>query len=91
MENREDEPKIARHRSLARDHHLHLPLEREVPLVHLVVERDHLVAELDVLGSQSIDRAADRPEDDLAGFLEARLQGIELRLQPDPHPNRPVT
>ena len=91
VEDREDETKIARYRSLACKHHLDLPLEREIPLIHLVVERDHLVAQLDILGSQRIDRAADRPKNDLAGLLEAGLQGVELRLQPDPHPNRPVT
>ena len=33
-----------------------------VALVDLVVERDHLVAELDVLRAERVDRAADRPE-----------------------------
>ena len=66
-------------------------LEREVALVDLVVERDHLVAELDVLRPQGVDGAADRPEDDLAGLLEARLERVQLGLQLDSHPNRPVT
>ena len=91
MEDREDEAKIARHRRLPGEHHLDLPLEREVAVVHLVVERDHLVAELDILGSQRVDRAADRTGHDLAGFLEAGFQRVELGLQLDPHPNLPVT
>ena len=91
VEDRQDEAKIARHRRLAGEHHLDLSLEREIALVHFVVERDHLVAELDVLGSQGIDRAADRPEDDLAGLLKSCFQGVELGLQLDSHPNRPVT
>ena len=91
VENREDETKIARHRRLPSEHHLDLLLDREVALVYLVVERDHLVAQLDVLRPQGVDRAADRRGHDLAGLLEARLEGVELRLQLDPHPNLPVT
>ena len=91
MEDREDEPEVGRHRRLARERHLHLLLEREIALVDLVVERDDLVAELDVLRAKRVDRAADRPQHDLAGLLEARLEGVQLCLKLDSHPNRPVT
>jgi hypothetical protein len=62
-----------------------------VALVDLVVERDHLVAELDVLRSQRVHDPADRPQDDLPGLLESGLEGIELALELDSHPNLPVT
>ena len=91
MEHGEDEAEVARDRRLAGERHLDLPLEREVALVDLVVERDHLVAELDVLGTEGVDGAADRPQHDLAGLLEARLEAVQLGLELDSHPNRPVT
>ena len=49
VEQREDEPQVGRDRGLAREHELDLVLDRHVPVVDLVVERDHLVAQLDVL------------------------------------------
>jgi len=91
VEQREDETEVARDRSLAREHELDLLLERQVALVNLVVERDHLLAQLDVLRPQRIEDAADRPEDDLSGLLEARLESVQLGLQLDSHPNLPVT
>ena len=54
-----------------------------VARVDLVVERDHLVAQLDVLRLERVDRAADRAEDDVALLLEARLEGVEARLELD--------
>ena len=91
MEDREHESQVARDGGLAREGHLDLLLEREVARVDLVVERDHLVAELDVLRAERVDDAADRPQDDLARLLEARLEGVQLGLELDSHPNRPVT
>jgi len=61
------------------------------PIVGLVVEADDHVAELDVLRAQRVDDAANRPEDDLAGLLESRFEGVQLGLELDSHPNRPVT
>ena len=63
----------------------------EVALVDLVVEGDHLVGELDVLDCERVQAAAERAEDELAFLLERRLELVELLLQGDPHPNRPVT
>ncbi len=91
MQHGEHEPEVGRDGRLARQHHLDLLLEREIAIVDLVVERDHLVAQLDVLRAKRVDDAADRPEDDLAGLLEARFERVQLRLQLDSHPNRPVT
>ena len=91
MEDREHEAEVACDGRLPREHELDLLLDREVALVDLVVERDDLVAQLDVLRAERVDDTADRPDDDLAGFLEARLERVELGLQLDPHPNRPVT
>ena len=91
VQERENETQIAGDRRLARKHELDLLLESVIAVVDLVVERDDLVAELDVLRPQRIDDTADRPEDDLAGFLESGFEGVQLRLEPDSHPNRPVT
>ncbi len=91
VEDREDETKIACYRRLACKHHLDLPFEGEIAFVDLIVERDDLVAQLDILCSQGVDRATDRAEDDLAGLLKRGLERVELRLQPNSHPNRPVT
>ena len=88
---REDEPEIGCDGRLSREHELDLALEPAIAVVDLVVERDDLVAELDVLRSQGVDRAADRARHDLADLLEAGLERVEIRLQLGPHPNRPVT
>ena len=64
---------------------------REVVAVDLVVEGDDLVARLDVLRLERVDNAANRAHDDLAGLLEARLEGVQLLLELDSHPKRPVT
>ncbi len=91
MEEREHEPEIAGDRRLTGEHELDLLLERVVAVVDLVVERDDLVAELDVLRAECVDDATDRPDDDLAGLLESRLEGVQLSLELDSHPNLPVT
>ena len=61
MQQREHEPEIAGDRRLPREHELDLLLERVVALVDLVVERDDLVAQLDVLRAQRVDDPTDRP------------------------------
>ena len=91
MEQRQHEPEVGRNRCLAREHELDLVLDGHVPVVDLVVERDHLVAQLDVLRAQGVDGAANRPGGDVAELLEARLQGVEVGLQLGSHPNLPVT
>ena len=70
---------------------LDLILDRHVPVVDLVVERDDLVAELDVLGAERVDGATNGAEDDLTRLLEARLEAVEVRLELGSHPKRPVT
>jgi hypothetical protein len=87
----ENETKVAGDGRLASEHELDLLLERVIPIVDLVVEGNDLVAELDVLRAQRVDDAAYRTEDDLAGLLESCFEGIQLGLEPDSHPNRPVT
>ena len=74
MQQRENEPEVGRDGRLPGEDELDLVLDPQVAIVDLVVERDDLVAELDVLGSQRVDRAADRPGDDLAHLLEAGLE-----------------
>ena len=59
--------------------------------VDLVVEGDHLVAELGVLRLERADRATQRPEAELALLLDAGLELVESLPELDSHPNRPVT
>ena len=66
LQQRQDEPKVARDRRLAREQQLDPLLDLEVLRVDVVVERDHLVGELDVLGADGLDGAAERAEDELA-------------------------
>ncbi len=91
VQDREDEPEVGRDGGLPREHELDLALEALVAVVDLVVERDHLVAELDVLASERVHGAADRPRHDLADLLEAGLERVEIGLQLGSHPKRPVT
>jgi hypothetical protein len=66
-----------------------------VPVVDLVVEGDHLVAELDVLRLEGVDRAAHGTECDGSLLLEVGLERLEPVLVLDArhrlYPNRPVT
>ncbi len=87
----ENEAEVGRDGRLPGEDELDLVLHPQVAIVDLVVERDDLVAELDVLGSQRVDRAADRPGDHLPHLLEAGLQRVEIGLEIGPHPKRPVT
>ncbi len=91
VEKGENEAEVGRDGRLPGEDELDLVLHPQVAIVDLVVERDDLVAELDVLGSQRVDRAADRPGDHLPHLLEAGLQRVEIGLEIGPHPKRPVT
>jgi hypothetical protein len=91
VEHGEDEPEIHRHGRLPREERLDALLDREVPRVHLVVERDDLLRELDVAVHERAECAAQRAEDEVALLLEARFELVELFLERDPHPNLPVT
>ena len=55
-------------------------LDAVVAVVDLVVERDHLVAELGVLRLERVERAAHGAEHDLALLLQARLEAVEPLL-----------
>ena len=75
-------------------HLLDHALDPVVARVDLVVERDHLVAQLGVLALDDADRAPQAREDDRALLLERRLERVEALLELDPghgYPNRPVT
>jgi len=85
--------RIPHHRRLLRQQLADRPLDAVVAVVDLVVEGDDLVAELDVLRLERVDRAGDRAEDDLALLLEVGLERLEalLVLDPSHYPKRPVT
>ena len=94
MEDGEHEPEVGRDRRLLREDLLDRLLDPVVARVDLVVERDHLVAELDVLRLHRVDRPAEGAEHDGALLLQARLERVEALLVLDPaidYPNRPVT
>ncbi len=91
MQKCKHQPQITGDWRLPCEHELDLLLERVIAIVDLVVERDDLVAKLDVLRPERVHNTADRAEDDLAGLLEIRLEGIQFALELDPHPNLPVT
>jgi hypothetical protein len=75
---------------------LDLPVDLEIALVDLVVERDDLVGQLDVLVLERIDGSPYRSEHEASLLVQARLQLVELAVELEPvcadaHPNRPVT
>ena len=72
-------------RGLAREQELDLLLDREVLRVDVVVERDHLVGELEVLRAHGFDRRAQRAEHQLTFEAERRLERLQLLLERDPH------
>ena len=91
MQDREDESQVDRDRLLQRKEVLDAVLDREVGLVDLVVERDDLVGELDVLPLERVEGAPQRAQDEVALPLEGGLDLPELLLEDGPQPNLPVT
>ena len=93
MQHGEDESQVGRHGRLLREQLLDRLLDRVVAAVDLVVEGDHLVAELDVLRLERVDGGPNRAEHDRALLLEAGLERLEALLVLDArhHPKRPVT
>ena len=85
MQYGEDEPEVARDGSLPGEELLDASLDRDVELVDLVVERDHLVGELRVLRAHGLDGSAQRAQHELALGLERGLELLELLLEGDPH------
>ncbi len=70
MEDRQEEPQVARDRRLEGEHGLDGAFDAEEELVDLVVEGDDLVGELDVPLLEGPDGAVHRREDALALLLE---------------------
>ena len=64
---------------------------REVAPVDLVVEADHLVGQLVVGRTSAFSAERSDAEDERALLLQGRLELVELLVERDPHPNRPVT
>jgi hypothetical protein len=91
VQHREHEPKVAGDRRLPREEALDSLLDREVRLVDIVVEGDHLVGELDVAALESVQAASQRAQDEVGLALERLLELLELLLEGDPQPNLPVT
>ena len=85
MQYREHEPQIDRDRCLAREQRLDLLLDLDVEPVDVVVERDHVVGELDVALCERVQRPAEHAQDERPLFLQARLELVELLLEGDPH------
>ena len=81
---------------LAGEEPLDLPLDVVVPLVDLVVERDHLVGELDVLCSSAfmaprIARVARLPSSWNAASSSSSSWWNSVLIVSPIYPNRPVT
>jgi hypothetical protein len=55
------------------------------------VERDDLVGELEVAAGERVERAPQRAQDERRLLVHRRLEPLELLLEREPHPNRPVT
>ena len=79
------EPEVDRDGRLPREQRLDPLLDREIAAVDLVVERDHLVGELPVGLLERVHRGAQRAQDEVAFFLEGRLDLLQLLLERDSH------
>ena len=84
VQHREHQPEVGRDRRLAREQRLDPLLDREVGGVDLVVERDHLVGELEVLLDERPRRGLDGANDELALALERLLELGQLLVEGDP-------
>src|SRR5436189_1457096 len=84
-QHREHEPKVDGNGRLPGEQRLDPLLDRQVPLIDLVVEGDHLVGELGVGLLDRIDGRAQRTQDIVALFLEGRFDLFELLLERNPH------
>ena len=81
VEDREHEPKIACNGGLSRQQQLDLVLDVEAAPVDVVVERDHLAGQLDVLRDDSLGRTPDRALHELRLDLERLLEMGELVVE----------
>src|SRR5688572_7171261 len=91
VQHRQDEAEVDRDRGLAREERLDAFLDAEVGSVDLVVEGDDLVGQLDIGLRERVQAAAERAKDERALLLQRRLELVEVLLERDPHPKRPVT
>ena len=73
MQDREHEPEIDRNGRLPREQRFDALLEREIPGVDIIVERDHLVGELGVVLAERVDRPAHRAQNEVTLFQQRRL------------------
>ena len=79
MQDREDEAQVDGDRRLASRAVTGCPPRSPGSVVvDLVVERDHLVGQLDVALLERVQAAAERAEDERALLLERRLELVEL-------------
>jgi hypothetical protein len=91
VQDRQHEPQVTGHRRLPREQRLNALLDRDVALVDVVVEGDHLVGQLVVALLQRVERAAERAQHEVAFLVQRRLEQVELVLEGRSHPKRPVT
>ena len=84
MQECEHEPQVRGDGRLPREQLLDPLVDREVEVVDVVVERDHLVGELRVLCARGLDGGSERPEHELALGLQPGLELLELLLEGDP-------
>jgi hypothetical protein len=91
VQHREYEPEVARNGRLPGQEALHALFDGEVPLVDLVVERDHFVGKLDIAALKGVEAASQRAQDEVRLALERRLELLQFLLKGDSQPNLPVT
>ncbi len=85
MQDGENEPQVDGDGRLPSEELLDALTDREVAVVDLVVERDHLVGELGVLLFERIHGTPQGAEDQGGLLLEVGLKTIQLLLERQPH------
>ena len=85
VQDGEDEPQVDGDGRLTGEELLDALADREVAVVDLVVEGDHLVGELGVLLLERIQRPPQGAEDQGGLLLEVGLKAIQLLLERQPH------
>ena len=81
VQHREHEPQVDRDRRLQRQQALDALLQAVVAAIDLVVERDHLVGQIDVASIERVDRRAQRPQHVLPLLLQRGLEAFELLVE----------
>ena len=80
-QHREHEAQVDRDRGLAGKQRLDAGLDRQVAVVDLVVEADHLVGQLVVAAGERVQRRAERAQDEVSLLLQGGLELLELVLE----------